>query len=113
MATFDKQDLQRRFRQDEFVFLPAFLSAYEVAEVNQVLSKFIAEKVSSLPPEHAFYEDLNDPTTLKQLQTLYTYEPFFEKMMFKSRFEELASILLDDGAVGKNMQYFNKPPKIG
>lgn len=33
--------------------------------------------------------------------------------MFGSRFEKLASILLHDEVIGKNIQYFNKPPKIG
>jgi phytanoyl-CoA hydroxylase len=34
-------------------------------------------------------------------------------MMFGSRFEKLASVLLDDAVTGQNMQYFNKPPRIG
>tara|TARA_R110002049_G_scaffold93815_12_gene231611 strand:+ start:1168 stop:1539 length:372 start_codon:yes stop_codon:yes gene_type:complete len=33
-------------------------------------------------------------------------------MMFGSRFQKLAAILLEDNVVGKNTQYFNKPPKI-
>lgn len=32
-------------------------------------------------------------------------------MMFGSRFEHLASVLLAEAVVGKNMQYFNKPPR--
>ena len=113
MADFNPEELRKDFLEDGFVFLPAFLSPQEVAEVNSVLNKFIQERAPSLPAEHAFYENEGDANSLKQLQLLYEYEPFFEKMMFKSRFEELAEILLDDQVVGKNMQYFNKPPLIG
>ena len=101
------------FLRDGFVFIPGFLSPDEVAEVNNHLEKLIREVVPTMPPEHAFYEDRDDPATLKQIQTLYSYDPFFAGMMFDSRFEKLASVLLDDAITGQNMQFFNKPPKIG
>lgn len=101
------------FRRDGFVFMPGFLSPEEVSEVNARLQKLIREVVPTMPPEHAFYENRNDPSTLKQVQTLFTYDPFFHQMMFGSRFEKLASVLLGDAVTGQNMQYFNKPPKIG
>jgi len=34
-------------------------------------------------------------------------------LLMKGRFEELARLLLGDGAVPKGVEYFNKPPKIG
>lgn len=109
---FDEQ-LRTDFQTKGFVFIPQFLSKEEVKRVNERLEWLIQEKVPSMPPEHAFYEDKNDASTLKQIQTLYSYDPFFADMMFGSKFEYLSSFLLDDEVVGKNMQYFNKPPKIG
>lgn len=38
---------------------------------------------------------------------------FFEQLFLKSRFFALAEHLLGRPALGKNMQYFNKPPGIG
>ena len=112
MNSEEKQN-QSKFREDGFIFLPGFLSEKEISEVLEHLENLIFEKVPNMPPEHAFYEDKNDLSTLKQLQVLYKYDPFFYGMMFNSRFEKLAKLLLDDEVIGKNMQYFNKPPRIG
>lgn len=109
----EQDTLRRTFCEDGFVYLPDFLSPEEVAQVNQQLTQLIRDKVPAMPPEHAFYEDKLDVSTLKQIQTLYTHDPYFDAMMFGSRFEALAVRLLGTGVVGKNMQYFNKPPRIG
>ena len=106
--------LRDDFSRDGFVRLPGFLSLAEVEEVNERLEALIRDTVPAMPPEHAFYEgDRREPTRLKQLQSLFDYDPFFHRMMFGSRFEQLAALLLDDAVSGRNMQYFNKPPRIG
>ncbi|MBX3253997.1 MAG: phytanoyl-CoA dioxygenase family protein [Chitinophagaceae bacterium] len=105
--------LQKKFRKDGFVFLPGFLNEEEVKQIHIHLEKLIKEKVPGMPQEHTFYEDRNAPSTLKQLQTLFSYDIFFNQLMFNSRFEKLAAVLLQDNVTGKNMQYFNKPPGIG
>lgn len=106
-------NLRADFLRDGFVFLPGFLSPGEVATVNDRLHTLIRDRVPSMPPEVAFYETAGDPATLKQIQSLYDHDPLFREMMFGSRFEQLASALLADAVVGKNMQFFNKPPQIG
>ncbi len=105
--------LRAGFLRDGFVFLPGFLGTTEVAAVNQHLTALIRERVPAMPPDVAFYENPAEPSTLKQIQSLYHYDPLFDSLMFGSRFEALASALLDDRVRGKNMQYFNKPPRIG
>jgi len=47
--------------------------------------------------------------SLKQLQMLHEHDPFFGEL-FSGHFKDLAEELLGGPAVGKNMQYFNKPP---
>lgn len=101
------------FERDGFVVIPGFLSATEVGQAIARLDRLIVEKVPKMLPEQAFYEDRSDPKTLKQIQTLYDHDPHFHDMMFGSRFEALASLLLNDRVVGRNMQYFNKPPRVG
>ena len=101
------------FERDGYIALPGFVAGAELAELQAELARVIAEVVPSLPREHVFYEDKSDPTTLKQIQQLFTYSPYFERLFFGSRFERLAATLLDGPVEGKNMQYFNKPPRIG
>ena len=107
------QSLRDAFIVDGYVLLPGFLNARELEDVDHHLNRLIREKVPAMRPEEAFYEDPEDPSTLKQIQSLYNHSPHFHGMMFGSKFEELASLLLDDKVVGRNMQYFNKPPRIG
>ena len=105
--------MKESFRKDGYVFLPGFLNKEEVEALNEKLATFIKEVVPSLPAEHAFYEDKNDPASLKQLFHLNAYDPFFQQMLVGSKFEELAEMLLEDKVLPKNLEFFNKPPKIG
>jgi phytanoyl-CoA hydroxylase len=117
MDSFFPSDLstqwQESFRSDGFVFIPGFLGADELTITNHRLGTLISERVPDMTPEQVFYEDRSDPSTLKQIQALYDHDPYFHGMMYGSRFEALASLLLDEPVIGRNMQYFNKPPRIG
>lgn len=99
---FQNSELQKRFRTDGYVALPGFLSHQEVNELRTNVNRFILEVAPAMPRERVFFEDKEDATTLKQIQK-----------MFGSRFEQLASTLLGSEVRGVNMQYFNKPPRVG
>jgi phytanoyl-CoA hydroxylase len=73
----------------------------------------IQNEVPNLSSDQAFYEDSNAPSTLKQLFNLHQHEPFFAKLLLGSRFEEVAELALNEKVIGKNVEYFNKPPLIG
>jgi len=107
------EQAREAFERDGYIALPGFLAEAELAEVLAQLARVIARVVPSLPRELVFYEDKDDPDTLKQIQQLFAHAPYFEKMFFGSRFEQLAATLLAGPVEGKNMQYFNKPPRIG
>ena len=102
-----------RFRSDGYLYLPGFLQPHALEDVERALARLIREQVPHMPPSKAFYEDPADPSTLKQIQALYEHDPQFHALMFGSRFEALARLLLDDDVKGRNMQYFNKPPRTG
>lgn len=108
-----QEKLRAGFLKDGYIFFPSFLNEQEITSVKNRLERFIENKVQDMPKKDVYYEDVNDKSTLKQLQRLFQYDSFFEEMKCNSRFEKLASILLNDGVEGKNIQYFNKPPKIG
>ncbi|MBV7338465.1 phytanoyl-CoA dioxygenase family protein [Chloroflexi bacterium TSY] len=101
------------FERDGYVALRGFLSAAEVTETQNLVTDFIQDRVPELPREQVFYEELGQPDTLKQIQQLFTHHSYFNDLMFGSKFEALAELLLNGPVVGKNMQYFNKPPQIG
>ena len=108
----EEVDLQQEFRRDGYVLLPGFLGPEKVAEIHENLARFIRDIVPSLPAKQVYYEDISDPETLKQLQQLHTHDPYFQRL-FDEEFQQLATVLLEGPVTGKNMQYFNKPPRIG
>lgn len=106
-------DLLAAFKTDGFVALPEFLFEENLAELLSHVDRFLRDIVPQLPPEHVFYEDKNNPQTLKQIQQMGEHDPWFHKLLTGSRFREVAELLLDGPVVPKNMQYFNKPPGVG
>ena len=107
------ETLREEFRLSGFISLPGFLTPDELSDVNARKRRFIERVVPTLPAELVYYEDRDDPGTVKQVQMLQEHDPYFEGMMFGSRFERLARTLLDEEVAGKNVQYFNKPAGIG
>jgi phytanoyl-CoA hydroxylase len=105
--------LKSAFDKDGYVYIPGFLSSEEVKRLNEHLQRFIAEDISSMSTAHYFYEDGNDTATLKQMQDLEKYDPYFKALAVNSRFEAIAKGLLGEDVVCKTVEYFNKPPKIG
>ena len=101
------------FHRDGYVALRGFLSREEFDELLENMKRFKSTGVQEMPREHVFYEDVDRPETLKQLQRLHEYDDYFSGLFLDSKFERLAEQLLEGSVVGKNMQYFNKPPGIG
>jgi phytanoyl-CoA hydroxylase len=113
MSKKDFSMVKQSFDKDGYVFLPGFLGMEEVDAINNKLKDFIRDKVPGMPFNHVFYENNNDPATLKQLQDIHVHDPFFAGILKGSEFEKIAEVLLGEKVIGKNLEYFNKPPKIG
>lgn len=109
----DNEDSLARFSSEGFVAIPGFMSTRQLLELNAHLDHFIENVVPKLPDERVFYEDKNDPASLKQIQQLGDHDPWFHNLFTVGRFPELAERLLAGPVVPKNIQYFNKPPGIG
>ena len=107
------RNLLRYFLADGYVMLPGFYSGDELAELLENLARFIHDVVPTMPPEAVFYEDRTDRCTLKQLQQMGRFDPWFHELFIAGRFRALAETLLCGPVVPKNMQYFNKPPNVG
>ena len=103
---------QTDFEQLGYVQFNGFAAERQLNDLENELSEFIRNVVPEMPPEKVFYENKNDPGSLKQIQNLFDFSPFFQSLMFDSPYERLAKQLLGTEVVGINMQYFNKPPAI-
>jgi phytanoyl-CoA hydroxylase len=95
--------------RDGFEVIPGFLAPDAVAEPRAEVHRFVQSVLPDLPNELVYYEDRTRPETLKQVQRMFEHDAYFQGLMSGSRFEALAAELLDEPAVGKNLQYFNKP----
>ena len=100
------------FEQDGFLALPGFFSEEELQAIEEALARFIEKTLPTLAPDHVFYEDKNDRGTLKQIQRVHEHDEFFNTL-FQGKPKRLAEELLGEAVVGKNLQYFNKPPSVG
>ena len=80
--------------------------------IEDELERFITMRIPVLPQEQIYFEDKSNPSSLKQIQRLHEHESFFERMM-NDKPKKLAQELLGEPVIGKNLQYFNKPPSFG
>jgi len=109
----DKNSIKAAFEKDGYVFIPGFLSIEEVETMRQNFNRVITTVLPNMPATKVFYEDKNDVSTLKQVMDIHAHDNFFNTVLFDSKFKDLAELLLDDKVIGKNLEYFNKPPLIG
>ena len=101
------------FDRDGFVLMEGFLTSGEAAEINDRIQRFIDEVLPRAPERTAFYEDTDDPESIKRLQNMSDLDPYFEELFRFDRFTELSGFLLADEVVPKNPQWFNKPARVG
>ena len=100
------------FFRDGFTKVDSFFTSNEIEECKERLDVYIDKICPNLSKEDVFFENKNDKNTLKQLQRMHLYEPWFDTL-FNGKTKQLAETLLDGEVITKNLQYFNKPPKIG
>ncbi len=113
MTDIDETDLLGDFTRDGFVAIRPLLSSQDMAVLNSEVDRFIREVVPSMPETHVYYENKSDQSSLKQIQKMFEFDPFFEDLMLNGAARKIAEQALQDDVVPVNMQYFNKPPGIG
>ncbi len=113
MKPLDELTARQSFDSDGYLFIPAFFSDEEMRQIKSKLEHVIKNVVPAMSPADRFFEDADDPTTLKQMQNLSFYEPYFDNLLKESKLADLATVVLGEQVVGKNVEYFNKPAGIG
>lgn len=113
MADLEYDTLAAVFARDGYVALRPLFDAEKMAEINAELDRYIAEVMPTMPVEEVYFENREDRTTLKQMQKLSVYDPYFRELMENSVIRDIASAAMGEAAVPQNLQYFNKPAGIG
>ena len=98
------------FKADGYLHLPRYLDESALSATQQALKK-VMDKINTFRSEEIYYEDKEDPASLKQIQHLENKEEFFQHLISTGTVYELAQELLQEEPIPKNIQYFNKPPK--
>jgi len=106
-------EFKAAFEQDGYVFIPGFFNTGQIAEVNRQLDHIIHDVLPARPDIRVAYEDQNDPQTLKQVLDLNEHSDFFHGLMVNSDFTRVAETLLGEKVIGKNVEFFNKPARVG
>jgi phytanoyl-CoA hydroxylase len=106
----DAVALQASFASDGFVSIPGFLDAEELQAIRSDLERVVRDVVPRMPAEEVYHEDVDDPSSLKQLQRLHVHDPTFNAHLAKGPFARLAAVLLDEYSAPQNLQYFDKAP---
>nr|MBI1232482.1 phytanoyl-CoA dioxygenase family protein [Cytophagales bacterium] len=105
--------LKQEFDQKGYVVLRNFVGKAILNRIAATLDENIFARLDTMPREYVFYEDKSDTTTLKQLQHINQFAPYFDELIESDQFRGLAERLLGSSVVARNMQWFNKPPGIG
>ena len=101
------------FDRDGFVVFPQFVTGEALVDLLENVQRFIRNIVPQMEDKYVFYEEKNVSSSLKQIQHMGKHDPWFHHFFHAGRLREVAERLLHGPVVPKNMQYFNKPPRIG
>ncbi|WP_339926165.1 phytanoyl-CoA dioxygenase family protein [uncultured Cyclobacterium sp.] len=102
-----------QFNKEGYLNFSEFLSSSEIHSIQGKLNEIVADRLHEIPSKHYKFEDAENKQGLKMIQDLQIYDPFFEKILSNSKFSALAEELLGEPVVGKTVEFFNKPAKIG
>lgn len=106
-------ELKQYFDRDGYVAIKGFLDETQSSELLSQTQRFIKEVVPIIPVEEVYYENKTNQLTLKQVQKIHDYDDYYLKLATSHEVVSLAEKLLGGPVTLKNMQYFNKVPRIG
>ncbi len=106
-------EIKKFYKKNGYVVIRDFFSGDELNELVSQTERFIKTVIPVIPSEEVYYENKEDLSTLKQVQRLSEYDSYFEKLGRSKKIIELTELVLGGKALLKNIQYFNKIPKLG
>ena len=113
MSILSPKSMKAVFDSAGYLVIPSFLNPLQIDEVQRKMDEYVRDVVPHVPVKQVFYENKDRPETLKQLQDVWKHDPYFGRMFFSEQFVGLAELLLGGPVQGENLQWFNKPARIG
>ena len=105
--------LEESFNRDGFVHVESCLSQEELLVAQEQIKRYKREILPELNSTEAFYEDDNQPESLKQLQRMDQHDKWFLQFALQTRWLELAEKMLRQRVVLNGVEWFNKPKLSG
>ena len=84
-----------QYRDDGFVVCRQFLSSGEVNQLHENIARYIRDVIPQMPSDEVFYEDRQQPESLKQIQQMWQHDHYFHSLMTEGNFLRVAEQLLD------------------
>jgi phytanoyl-CoA hydroxylase len=106
-------EIKKFYDEKGYVAINGFLSEDRVEELIKQTERFIRDVIPRIPAEEVYYEHREEMSSLKQVQRMQDFDPWFKDLANSQEVTGLAELLLGGKAVLKNTQYFNKIPKQG
>ena len=105
-------DLRRQFEKQGYVVIESFLDDVETVELQEETKRFIAGVVPTIDPKEVYYENIEDKSSLKQVQQIASFDDYYKRLAASAKVVGLAEELLGAPVKLMNMQYFNKIPRV-
>ena len=98
------------YKKNGYAVFNEFFNDEFCNDIKIHLEKFIKNVLPQIPSNRVYYDDIHNKNSLKQIQKIFEYDPFFYDLIHKNEIYELAEQLLDEKPSVINLQYFNKVP---
>ena len=113
LSSVSSRVVEESFDRDGFVHVESCLSQEELGMAQRQIERYKREIVPELNSTEAFYEDDNQPESLKQLQRMDQHDEWFSQFALQTRWLELAEQMLRQRVVLNGVEWFNKPKLSG
>jgi len=105
------EQMTEEYRRDGFVPIPGLMSAEVVTAIRCELDRYIAETLSSLPPEDYVLEAEGGP--VRNLWRLEKHSQYFAELGNNDRLAGLVRALVNGDPILMAIELFNKPARVG
>ncbi len=95
----DKAQLKIDWDKNGYVVVRNFMNPKEVSELRNEIERYVTAILPSVPQHDVMYEDPSKPETMKRLGHMSNYDDYFNDIIYRGKFVDLAKLLLDDEIV--------------